>query len=123
LFQPPECCGQTSFFLLYEGNPWISDFPHIPNIEQVVALAFSQMCILLIIFGCLALLTCLGVIYEKWWLKTFMSLILFLFHHVIPSLLEHQPSFGFLIKVPCSRYGFLQGLRVVILNLVTIEGG
>jgi hypothetical protein len=43
LFQPPECFGQSSFFLLCEGSPYIIDFPHIPNIEQVVALAFSQM--------------------------------------------------------------------------------
>jgi hypothetical protein len=43
LFHPPKCCGKSSFFLLCEGIPYISYFPHIPNIVQIATLEFSQM--------------------------------------------------------------------------------
>jgi hypothetical protein len=60
------------------------------------------------------------VILEKGLLKTFLPLLPFNLHLVIPSFLENWPSFVLLINMIFSPYGLLQTPGVIILNLVTI---
>jgi hypothetical protein len=88
------------------------------------SLAFSQKYILFSIhFGLTDLVDLLRVVLEKGWLETFFLFLPFSFHLVIPSILKHWPPSAMFIEMHCSPYGLLQSVGVIILHIVTIEGG